>query len=64
VNLVIYDVTGRMVTTLVAGQQTAGKYEVQWNGRSGSGKVLSSGLYIYRLQTDQFNASEKILLLK
>jgi len=62
--LSIYDVTGRLVKTLATGNQVVGFYEVQWNGRSESGKALSSGLYLYRLQAGKFTANEKMLLLK
>lgn len=64
VQLNIYDITGRLVQTLVAGRQVGGFYEVQWDGRDANGISLPSGLYLYRLQAGSFVANEKMLLLK
>lgn len=58
VRLVIYDILGREVITLVNGNQSAGKYSVEWNGRNASGTILSSGIYIYRIEAKS-NESEK-----
>jgi 1,4-alpha-glucan branching enzyme len=59
VQLKVYDLLGREVTTLVNKEQGPGKYEVKFNG----GK-LSSGLYIYRIQYGSIMLSRKMLLLK
>ncbi len=64
VQLNIYDITGRLVQTLITGNQVAGFYELQWNGRDATGRPVSSGLYLYRLQAGKFTANNKMLLLK
>jgi len=64
VHLTVYDITGRLVTTLVSRNQVGGSYEVQWNGIDANGNSLPSGLYLYRLQAGSFVANEKMLLLK
>jgi len=59
VSLVVYDILGRRVATLVNEQLPAGEYR-----RSFSGAGLSSGLYVYRLTSGEHSASRKMLLTK
>jgi photosystem II stability/assembly factor-like uncharacterized protein len=59
VQLIVYDVLGRKVATLVNEKQNAGTYEVSFNASS-----LTSGVYIYKLQNGDFIKSMKMLLLK
>ncbi len=59
VSLKIYDVLGREIVTLVNKEQSAGNYEVQFNGSS-----LTSGIYFYKLQSGNFAESKKMLLIK
>jgi hypothetical protein len=64
VSLVVYDVTGSRVRTLVSGEHDAGRFNVEWDGRDNRGNQVSSGVYFYRLHTTGFSASKKMLLLK
>jgi hypothetical protein len=64
VNLTIYNVLGQRVTTLVDDFMNAGYQTVTWNGTDYSGREVSSGVYFYRLSTDQFTDTKKMLLLK
>jgi len=65
VNLQVYNVVGQVVRTLVADQQHAGRYVVQWDATNDRGQALSSGIYFYRLQAgNQFLEVKKMLLLK
>ncbi len=64
VQLNVYDITGRLVTSLVSKSQASGSYNVQWNGMDADGNILPSGLYIYSLQAGEFVATSKMLLLK
>jgi flagellar hook assembly protein FlgD len=50
VRLVIYDLRGRRVRTLVQGYQEPGGYAVVWDGRDGAGREVASGIYCYRLE--------------
>jgi hypothetical protein len=59
VKLTIYDVIGNTVSTLVDKQLEPGYYEEPFNGKN-----LSSGMYIYRLQTENSNVSGKMMLMK
>ncbi|MEZ4386427.1 MAG: C25 family cysteine peptidase [Candidatus Krumholzibacteriia bacterium] len=64
VRLRIYDVQGRLVRTLVAGPQPAGRHEAVWRGRDDHGGEVSSGLYFYRLTTGGQDLVRKMTLLK
>ncbi len=57
--LQVYDILGRRVATLVDGQQSAGIHEVKFNGSG-----LASGIYFYRITTQDYTKSDRMLLLK
>jgi aryl-phospho-beta-D-glucosidase BglC (GH1 family) len=60
----IYDIVGREVKTLVDAVQEPGVRSVTWDGRDNAGKVVSSGLYVYRIRAGGFTQSRKMLLLR
>lgn len=62
--LKVYDSLGRLVKTIEEGIKPAGRYEVSFNARSYGGSDLSSGMYFYRLQSDKFNFTKKMLMIK
>lgn len=62
--LVIYDVQGKRVRTLVSGEQAAGIHSVEWNGTNDSGEFVSSGIYLYRMTAGDFVKTERMTLLK
>jgi flagellar hook assembly protein FlgD len=64
VTLVIYDVGGRVVRSLVDARQEPGRYEIQWDGRDERGKEIGSGVYFYRLQAGTVVETRKMLVLK
>lgn len=64
VELAIYDVTGRRVTTLAQSTYPAGRHAVVWPGNDESGRKVASGLYFYRLRSDEINEIRKMMLLK
>lgn len=59
VKLAVYDLLGREVESLVNQQLTPGTYEVNWNAAK-----FSSGIYMYRLVTNDFSMVKKISLVK
>ncbi len=59
VKLVVFDMLGREVATLVNGAQNAGSYEVAFDASN-----LSSGIYVYTLTSGNFTSSKKLTLLK
>ena len=64
--LVIYDVLGRAIRTLVHAESElpAGFYSVTWDGRDASGHAVGNGLYFYRLTTANFSDTGKMMMLK
>jgi|GEM_PF-645627 len=64
VELDIYDILGRKLTTLVRGNLISGNHSYQWNGIDEKGTELSSGIYLYLLQSDDEVIQNKIILLK
>ncbi|PID58709.1 MAG: hypothetical protein CR986_07560 [Ignavibacteriae bacterium] len=59
VKLIVYDILGNKVATLVDKQQSSGSYQVKFDGSN-----LASGIYFYKLQTGNFNQIRKMMLLK
>jgi hypothetical protein len=65
VSLEIYDVAGRLVTTLVEGDvESPGEHSVSWRGTDSLGHEVAGGVYFARLVTERGNASAKLVLLK
>jgi len=62
--LTIYNMKGQKIKTLIASKQSAGFYEVVWDGTNRFGSQVASGLYVYRLLTNGFASSKKLILLK
>lgn len=63
-SLRIYDVSGALVRTLVDRSHTPGDYEVRWNGHDEMGRPVASGVYFYRLETQRFTQTRRMVLLK
>ncbi len=65
VTLKIHNVRGQLVRELVSGVRDAGTHTVQWNGIDASGQTVSSGIYLYVLETDKdYRSTRKMVVLK
>ncbi len=64
VNMVIYDMLGKEVKTLVNEKKNAGTYVVNWDSRSNNGTLVTSGLYFCRFITPEYNRTQKMVLIK
>jgi hypothetical protein len=64
VRLSIYDISGRLIKTLVSESMEAGSHDVVWAGRDENGRGVSSGVYYYRIDTGIFSQTRKMTLLK
>jgi hypothetical protein len=64
VNIIIYDLLGREVRTLVNTTQDAGFKSIIWNATNDFGKPVSAGVYIYQIQAGEFVQTRKMVLLK
>ncbi len=62
--LTIYDILGNQVRMLVDGQKPAGRYQAVWDGRDNAGRLLSSGIYIYKLKAGGHSAVKKMSFVK
>ncbi len=59
VNISVFDMLGRKINTLVNEQKNPGHYEIVFDARE-----FASGIYIYRIKTDSFTQSKKMILMK
>lgn len=64
VRLIIYNLLGRKVRTLLNEEQSVGPHTVIWNGRDNAGRNLSSGTYFLRLEAGQHTATKKLCVLR
>ncbi|MFC1548227.1 T9SS type A sorting domain-containing protein, partial [Candidatus Neomarinimicrobiota bacterium] len=64
VRLAIFDLLGREVRVLDSGFKEDSEHIVRWNGKDTLGKLVSSGIYIYRLEVDGQTLSRKLVVLK
>jgi hypothetical protein len=64
VTLTVYNILGQEVSTPVSEELSPGKHEIQWYGRDDNGKEAASGIYFYRLETAEFTATRKMILLR
>ena len=64
VELIVYNLRGQKVKTLISGTQPIGVYNVTWNGKDENDRSVSSGVYLYKLNSSGKTAVKKMLLLK
>ena len=64
VRLQVFDLQGRLVRTLLDGQQGAGAHAVPWDGRDEAGRAVASGTYLARLRAPDTVAQQKMLLVR
>ncbi len=64
VDVTVYNMLGQVVKTLENGVQAPGVYETTWDGTDAGGRAVASGLYLYRIATDRFTETRKMMLLK
>ncbi|NQV37951.1 MAG: T9SS type A sorting domain-containing protein [Candidatus Marinimicrobia bacterium] len=64
VRLVVYDVSGRYVRTLVNDDMPSGRYNVVWDGKNNSNQMVSTGVYFVRMISEDFVSVKKMTLLR
>jgi hypothetical protein len=64
VKVEIFNMLGQLVNTLVNQHQQAGTYNTVWNGNDLNGNQVSTGVYVYKLTTDNFVSAKKMILVK
>jgi hypothetical protein len=64
VSIVVYNVLGQQITNLVDKVYEPGNYEVEWNGTDASGNQVSTGIYFYRMEVNDFVKTRSMLMIK
>lgn len=64
VHLGIFDVSGRLVRTLVNGDVAGGRYAILWDGRDEAGQAVGSGVYYYRLDAGLTRQTKSMVMTK
>jgi len=62
--LEIYNIKGQLVTTLAEKEYEAGRHFVVWNGVDSLGQRVGSGIYLYKLQTEGYSETKKMIMVK
>ena len=60
----IYNIKGQKVKSLLNEQRLAGNHNIVWNGKDDNGLDVGSGIYLYKMETDDFVAIRKMVLMK
>jgi flagellar hook assembly protein FlgD len=60
----VYNVAGHLVRTLANENRAAGTCTLVWDGRNDGGSQVASGVYFYKLVTNNFSQTKKMVLLK
>ncbi|MDO9577986.1 MAG: carboxypeptidase regulatory-like domain-containing protein [Candidatus Cloacimonadales bacterium] len=64
VQITVYNIKGQLVRTLVDEERDADNYTVIWNGTDNSRKPVSSGVYFYKMKTDGYVSTKKMIMMK
>jgi len=64
VELSVYNGLGQRVASLASGMRTAGNYTLHWDGRDERGRLLASGTYLYKLETQEWAQTLQLLFLR
>ena len=64
VSIKVYNVSGQLVATLIDSYQPQGHHFVKWNGKDAAGKAVTSGMYLVKMVTGDFNQVNKMTLLR
>ena len=64
VHVDVYDIVGRLVSTLQSGPMTAGQHRVEWNGRDSNGATPAGGIYFVRVKVGAKLLTTKVVRLR
>ncbi|MFH1893187.1 MAG: FlgD immunoglobulin-like domain containing protein [Candidatus Zixiibacteriota bacterium] len=64
IKLVIFNIMGQRISTLVNDHRQAGSHTVTWNGRDDYGTSAASGVYFYRIEAGEYSDCKKMVLMK
>jgi hypothetical protein len=64
VEITIYNLRGEKIKVLLREQREAGYYSVIWDGSDDQGNKVASGIYFYSINTSQYSAARKMVMIK
>jgi len=64
VTIEVFNLLGQRLKTLVNEEKNSGYHRLTWDGKDNSGQTVSTGIYIYKMEADQFVAIKKMILLR
>lgn len=64
IRLIVYNLLGQEIRTLVQGTFNPGSYRVHWDGKDNLGRSVSTGIYLYRLEGEEFTLTRRMVLIK
>jgi flagellar hook assembly protein FlgD len=64
VKITIFNILGQKVRSYHLTQQSAGTYNLNWDGRNENNQTVASGMYIYRMKASEFTMVRKMLLIR
>jgi len=63
VQILVVNILGQKIRSLFSGMKNPGSYTIDWDGKDGSGRSVSSGIYFYHLEAGNFSQTRKMILL-
>lgn len=64
IKLQIYNLRGRVTRVLYNGFIDSGEHRLIWDGKDNKGRSVSSGVYFYRLKTDNYDKTKQMIMIK
>lgn len=64
VSLIVYNAVGQEIKVLANGRYAAGSHNLSWNGKDANGQSVASGVYLYKLVTDSWMQTKKMVLMQ
>ena len=64
VTIIVYNLSGQKIRTLVQGKREAGYFTVYWDGKADDGTNVASGVYFYKIQAGNFTNIKKMVLMR
>ncbi len=62
--ITVFNLIGQKITDIVNGKFSAGNHVVEWDGKNSNGNSVSSGIYFYRMETEEYAQTRKMIILK
>lgn len=62
--LIVYNIRGQKVKALINDNLSAGKHEIEWNGKDDFGKSVASGIYFYKMKAGKYKFTKKMILME